>query len=140
MKGGAAYVVSGIVFGFGLALSGMVRPEVVLSFLKFQDLGLLFVLGVGILITLIGFYTIPQLRKKALDGSDFTLRKQVLDKNLIIGCIIFGIGWGMTGICPGACIASVGVGNWPILWAVLGIFMGTYAYGWFVHVFRNDEF
>ncbi|MEF8822151.1 MAG: DUF6691 family protein, partial [Halovenus sp.] len=42
---------------------------------------------------------------------------------------IFGVGWGLSGICPGAAYASLGVGNWPILYALGGMFLGAYAQG-----------
>lgn len=140
MKNWAAYLLSGTVFGFGLALSGMTKPEVVLSFLHLEDLGLALVLGVGVLVTLLGFWLVPRMRRRACDGSKFSLRKQKVDGNLIVGSTLFGVGWGISGLCPGAAIASIGTGNWPILYAFVGMFAGVYLYGLVTHYFFNDVY
>ena len=123
--------VGGLVFGIGLAFSHMARPEVVLSFLQFQDFGLLFVMFGGSLVAGAAFFTIPRLRERApLTGRTYTRRLKSLDRNVVIGGTIFGVGWGISGICPGAAYASFGIGNWPILWGIVGMFIGAYAQGY----------
>ena len=118
----------GLVFGFGLGLSGMVRPEVVLAFLYGEDLGLLFVLGGGAAVAGLGFHLLPRLADRApLTGDAYGRRTKALDRNVLVGGALFGAGWGLSGICPGAAYASLGVGNWPILWALAGMFLGAYA-------------
>jgi len=47
----------------------------------------------------------------------------------VIGAAIFGIGWGLSGVCPGPAIAGLGVGNAPVLWALAGLFAGAYVQG-----------
>jgi len=53
-----------------------------------------------------------------------------MDKYVIIGGTIFGVGWGVSGMCPGACYASLGIGNYQILWGIAGMFIGAYAQGY----------
>lgn len=121
----------GLIFGFGLAISGMARPEVVLDFLQFQDLGLLFVMGGAAVVTGITFTIATWFFDSApLTGREYTRRIKEFDRNVIIGGTIFGVGWGLSGICPGAAYASVGIGNYPILWALVGMFLGAYAQGY----------
>lgn len=127
-------LVGGLVFGFGLGFSHMVRPEVVLAFLTFEDLGLLFVMGGGSVVAGLAFWLLPRLRDSApLTGSPYGRRLKSFDRNVLIGGTVFGVGWGLSGICPGAAYASLGVGNWPILYALGGMFVGAYAQG----VFRS---
>ena len=122
---------AGLLFGFGLGVSHMFRPEVVLDFLQLEDLGLLFVMGGGAVVAGIGFQVLPRLADRApLTGDGYGRRERTLDRNVLVGGVVFGGGWGLSGICPGAAYASVGVGNWPILWAVAGMFIGAYAQGY----------
>ncbi|MFB6082848.1 MAG: DUF6691 family protein [Halorientalis sp.] len=123
-------LVGGLIFGFGLAYSHMARPEVVLNFLQFEDLGLLFVMGGAAVVTGITFAVATNVLDDApLTGEEYVRRVKSFDRNVVVGGVVFGAGWGLSGICPGAAYASVGIGNWPILWAVAGMFVGAYAQG-----------
>ena len=134
-----AIALGGIIFGFGLGLSQMARPEVVLDFLQFEDFGLLFVMGGGAAFTALTFTIVPRLRERApLTGDIFQRREKSFDRNVLVGGGIFGIGWGVSGICPGAAYASVGVGNWPILLAIGGMFLGAYVHGYWRSTRASD--
>ncbi|ELZ28666.1 hypothetical protein C474_14259 [Halogeometricum pallidum JCM 14848] len=123
--------VGGLVFGLGLAISGMARPEVVLDFLQFEDFGLLFVMGGAAVVTGVTFAIATRsLNRAPLTGSEYTRRLKDFDRNVLVGGGIFGVGWGLSGICPGAAYASIGIGNYPILWAIVGMFLGAYAQGY----------
>ncbi|WP_306058452.1 DUF6691 family protein [Natronococcus wangiae] len=122
--------VGGLIFGFGLGFSHMARPEVVLNFLQFADLGLLFVMFGAAVVTGITFFGIERVRSKApLTGAVYGRRLKTLDRNVVIGGGIFGVGWGLSGICPGAAYASLGVGNVFILYGIAGMFVGAYVQG-----------
>ena len=128
---GALVYVGGLVFGVGLALSGMTRPEVVLDFLQLEDLGLLFVMGGAAVVTGITFALAGRSDARApLTGRAYGRRLRKLDRNVLVGGAIFGAGWGISGICPGAAYASLGTGNLPILWALAGMFLGAYVQGY----------
>lgn len=123
-------VVGGLLHGFGLAYSGMARPEIVLDFLQLEDLGLLFVMGGAALV--MGFAI--RLGTGALDtapltGDRYIRREKSYDRSVVVGGIVFGVGWGVSGICPGAGYASLGIGNYKILWAIAGMFIGAYLQG-----------
>ncbi|MFC4551064.1 MULTISPECIES: YeeE/YedE family protein [Halorussus] len=131
--------VGGLIFGFGLAISGMARPEVVLDFLQFEDFGLLFVMGSAALVTGVTFAVATRYLERApLTAREYTRRLKEFDRNVVIGGTIFGVGWGLSGICPGAAYASVGIGNYPILFAIAGMFLGAYAQGYW-RALRADD-
>lgn len=97
------YFISGSIFGVGLIISGMSNPQKVLSFLDIfgnWDPSLMFVMIGAISITTIYFTAI---KKKST--------KLSIDKKLVVGSSIFGIGWGLVGVCPGPAIVVVGSAN-----------------------------
>jgi hypothetical protein len=121
-------VLGGLIQGFGLAYSGMARPEVVLDFLQFDDLGLVLVMGGAAVVSGVTFFVATRFLDRApLTGDTYGRRVKSMDRNVAIGGVVFGVGWGVSGICPGAAYASVGIGNLPILWAIAGMFVGAYA-------------
>lgn len=124
-------LVGGLVFGFGLAYSQMARPEVVLNFLQFEDFGLVFVMFGGAAVTGMTLFLAPRVLGRAmLTGERFERRLKSFDRNVLVGGAIFGVGWGLSGICPGAAYASLGIGNVAILWALAGMFLGAYGQGY----------
>ncbi|MFC7114904.1 DUF6691 family protein [Natronoarchaeum sp. GCM10025703] len=130
-EGGTAFLAlvlfGGILFGFGLGFSEMARPEVVLSFLQLVDLGLVFVMGGAATVTALTIFLAMRLREDApLTGRPYERRLKSMDRNVLSGGSIFGIGWGLSGICPGAAYASLGIGNYPILIGIAGMFVGAY--------------
>jgi uncharacterized membrane protein YedE/YeeE len=126
-----AVLAGGILFGFGLALSTMISPEVVLSFLRLQDLGLMLVLGGAVVVTMFSYVLAPRLMSKPLCEPAFGSRPARLDRETIVGAAIFGAGWGLCGVCPGPAIAGLGAGNWPLLIALAGISAGAFVQGRF---------
>jgi hypothetical protein len=130
--GWVAVLVSGMLFGAGLAASSMVRPEVVLTFLRFEDFGLLVVLGAAVLVTAIAYALVPRVLAKPLFAARFGVHPSRFDRPTIVGAAIFGVGWGIAGVCPGPAIAGLGAGNLPLVWALAGMLAGAYVQGrWF---------
>lgn len=125
----AAALVAGVLFGFGLALSTMIQPAVVLSFLHLNDLGLLFVMGGAMLVAMLAYNVLPRFMKQPLLGGRFGEREAVLDKSTVIGAAIFGVGWGLCGVCPGPSIAGLGAGSWELGYAIAGMAIGAWLHG-----------
>lgn len=121
----------GVLFGFGLALGGMSRPEIVLSFLQLKDYGLVLLMGSATLTTFFAINIVPKLIEKPVLGNEYKPRVRLLSRNTILGAIIFGIGWGLSGLCPGAALSSLGIGNFPVALGILSMFIGAYAMGRF---------
>ena len=125
----AVILLGGMLFGVGLALSTMIRPEVVLSFLRLQDFGLLLVLGGAAGVTLVAYQLAPRLLGRPLLEPDFEQKRPPMNRRTIRGAAIFGIGWGLCGVCPGPAIAGLGAGNGMLLVALVGILAGAYVQG-----------
>lgn len=127
-----AALAAGVLFGFGLALATMIRPEVVLSFLQFRDWGLMLVMGGAMGLTLLAYRLAPRMWRAPLLGganSAFGHHLATLDRDTVLGAAIFGIGWGLCGVCPGPAIAGLGAGNLSLLWALAGITLGAGLHG-----------
>jgi len=122
---GLIVIATGALFGFGLSLSGMVRPEDVLSFLQFQDWGLTLVMGGGLTVALAAYQLFPRRRAAPLLGGGFEAHTARMHRDTFIGAAVFGIGWGLSGVCPGPAIAGLGTGNLQMLWVLAGITAGA---------------
>lgn len=106
--------IAGLLFGAGLAISGMVNPMKVLNFLDLfgsPDFTLIFVMGGGLLTTLIGYQLIFRRSKPFLTDHFDLPDTNYIDKKLIGGAALFGLGWGISGVCPGPAIAGLVFGN-----------------------------
>ena len=111
-------MLAGVIFGAGLAISDMVNPARVLNFLDVAgswDPTLIFVMAGGLVVSIIGYQLIFR-RSSPLIGDKFNLpAHQQIDLPLIGGAAVFGVGWGLAGICPGPALASgCGLRSWPI--------------------------
>ena len=127
----AFVLVSGALFGFGLALSTMVKPEVVIAFLLWRDMGLLLVLGGAVAVTFVVYHLAPRILAKPWVGLEFLKHPSEMSARTLGGAAIFGVGWGMCGVCPGPAIAGLGTGNWPLAIALAGLIAGAYVQGRF---------
>jgi uncharacterized protein len=125
-------LVCGALFGFGLTVSTMVKPEVVLSFLRGKDLGLLLVLGSAVAVTFLFYQLTPKQMKQPLLASVFEKHSVKWERNTFVGAAIFGVGWGISGVCPGPAIAGLGSGYWGLLWSIAGLVVGAGIQGWLV--------
>jgi uncharacterized membrane protein YedE/YeeE len=117
----------GLLFGLGLALSGMTRSEKVLGFLDVTgqwDGSLLLVLGGAVLTARVAFHFILK-RNSPLLGESFDLPKETsVDLKLVAGAVIFGLGWGAAGYCPGPAIALLAQPNIEALYFLPSMIAG----------------
>ena len=124
-----ATLAAGALFGFGLSYATMIRPEVVLSFLRFEDFGLMLVMGGAVLVVVLAYKLLPRLLAGPLLGDSFHKHPSVWNRDTLTGSALFGVGWGLCGVCPGPAIAGLGAGNWSLLWALGGMALGALAQG-----------
>lgn len=110
MKRNISALLIGLLMGAGLYISEMVDPKRVFGFLNITgpwDPTLIFVMGGGLFVTLVTFRFITKCSKPQLCEQFDLPTKTQIDKSLIIGAVIFGIGWGLVGVCPGPALAGV---------------------------------
>ncbi len=112
-------LVCGALFGIGLTVSQMVDPNKVLNFLDLfgqWDPSLIFVMVGGIGVFSAGYWCLIKPAKKPVLDSTFSLvNRSDIDKPLLIGAVIFGLGWGVSGMCPGPAIANLSGGEPKVL-------------------------
>lgn len=120
-------LLAGLLFGIGLILSGMSDPSKVLGFLDINgswDPSLAFVLGGAVLVGLLAF-PIATKRPKSILGEVMHLPTATqIDRRLVLGSIIFGVGWGLAGYCPGPAFASLAQGGLKPLIFVVAMLLG----------------
>jgi uncharacterized membrane protein YedE/YeeE len=130
MKKRLSYIValfSGLIFGIGLILAGMANPAKVLAFLDITahwDPSLGLVMGGAIAVGFVAF-KIAGKRTSSFLGLPMNIpTSRIIDKRLVIGALIFGIGWGLVGICPAPAFVLLGTGSVKGIVFLIAMFVG----------------
>jgi len=127
----ATALVSGLIFGLGLSLSGMIDPVRVQGFLDVfgaWDPSLAFVLGGAVVVAFLGVAVSRRLSKPAFDREFHLPGTQTIDRRLVVGSALFGIGWGIAGFCPGPAISALALGKVEVVVFVLAMVLGVVAH------------
>ena len=131
-----ASFLAGLVFGFGLLISGMSNPGKVLAFLDLAgswDPSLAFVMAGAIAVGAVAF-AVARRRTASFLGLDMKLpTARHIDRRLVIGSVLFGIGWGIVGLCPGPALVSLGTGQAKAAVFVVAMLVGMGAFELFEH-------
>lgn len=129
-----ASLITGLVFGIGLLLSGMTNPAKVQNFLDIAgdwDPSLAFVMGGAIAVAATGFALLRRSAQKPWFGPSFGWPTRTdLDPPLLIGAAVFGVGWGLGGLCPGPALTAASTGTPGILLFVVAMLAGFVAARW----------
>jgi len=127
-------LISGLLFGIGLTISQMVSPTKVLGFLDVfghWDASLLYVMGAAFVVFSLSYWLIIHKRGVSFLGSPIASKNPApVNKQLVIGAIIFGVGWGLTGLCPGPVLANLTGGEPKIIVFVAVMVIGMRAADW----------
>lgn len=122
-----AALLAGLIFGLGLTVSEMVNPAKVLAFLDVfgnWDPSLAFVMGGALVITAIGYRLVWTRDRPFFEDRFQVPGNRQVDTRLAIGAVLFGIGWGLVGLCPGPAISALTFGGMPVF-----LFLGAMAVG-----------
>lgn len=126
-------LIAGLIFGLGLYLSGMTNPAKVLAFLDVTgewDPSLAFVMAGAIALGSLFFYFVRH-RQTSLLGEPMQLpTSRIVDRRLVLGSVVFGIGWGIAGLCPGPAMALLLTGRWQALLFVGAMIAGMLIFEW----------
>jgi uncharacterized protein len=124
----------GLVFGAGLIISQMSNPAKVIGFLDITgnwDPSLMFVMIGALAVAFVSFKWALKRPAPILDDGFHVSKRREIDKPLLLGAGLFGIGWGMTGYCPGPAVSGLGLGTLEALVMVASIYAGFFAQKWF---------
>ena len=128
-----ASLIAGTLMGAGLMISGMMNPNKVLIFLDIfgnWDPTLIFVMGGAIFSALPGFWLSRRLTKPLLANNFQLPDKKKFDRRLVGGAAIFGVGWGLVGLCPGPAISAITTGSPQVIVFVISMTFGMAFYRW----------
>jgi uncharacterized protein len=112
-------IVTGIIFGFLLQKARVIRYEKQLGALRLIDMTIVKFMLSTVLVAMVGVYLLNDLGLAKL-----SIKATVLGGN-ILGGLIFGLGWGLLGYCPGTQLGALGEGRWDALWGILGMLVGA---------------
>ena len=121
----------GLLFGFGLLLSGMANPAKVQGFLDWfggWDATLAFVMGGAIAVGVFAFAVAKRRTTSFLGGAMHLPTSRDIDRRLVVGSLIFGVGWGIAGFCPGPAIVSAGAGQPKAIVFVIAMLAGMWLF------------
>jgi uncharacterized membrane protein YedE/YeeE len=122
--------IAGLLFGIGLIVAQMVNPQKVLNFLDITSSGkggwdgsLMLVMGAGLVVFSSGYFFLIKPRNKPMLAEQFFIpERKLIDNKLLLGAVFFGLGWGLTGICPGPAVTSILSAN-PKLFVFIGFML-----------------
>ena len=126
-------LLAGLLFGFGLLISGMTDPVKVQGFLDVfgaWDISLALVMGGGLMVAIVGVQLAKRQQTSWIGSLIEMPTKTTIDKKLLIGAMLFGIGWGLVGICPGPGIVMLGTGQWQAYVFIPAMIVGMLVYQW----------
>jgi uncharacterized membrane protein YedE/YeeE len=127
MKNRIVEFLVGLLFGLGLILAGMTDPGKVQGFLDLAgpwDPSLAFVMGGAIVVGYLAFALARRRTSALLGGAMRIPSAREIDRPLVVGSLVFGVGWGLAGFCPGPALVALGAGHWQALVFVLAMLAG----------------
>ncbi|MBB3048737.1 hypothetical protein FHR99_003011 [Litorivivens lipolytica] len=127
MKEAFAALLAGVLFGVGLAVSGMLIPDKVLNFLDIAghwDPSLALVMGGALMVTTPGFYFVTRSKKPVFAASFSLPTAKDIDAKLLLGASLFGLGWGLSGLCPAPALVNIVTGFSDVLAFVAAMIAG----------------
>lgn len=126
-------LLTGLLFGFGLLISGMTDPVKVQGFLDIfgaWDISLALVMGGGLLVAIVGVQLAKRQQTSWIGIKIELPSKTTINKKLLNGAMLFGIGWGLVGICPGPGIVLLGTGQWQAYVFIPAMIVGMLIFQW----------
>ncbi|MEZ4910263.1 MAG: DUF6691 family protein [Saprospiraceae bacterium] len=119
----------GFIFGFVFVKAEIISWFRIQEMFRLQSFHMYGVIGSAVIVGMISVYIIKKFNIKTLSGEDIVINKKPFTWGTVIGGLLFGIGWGITGACPGPLFAQIGTGATVILLTVISAIFGTWMYG-----------
>lgn len=128
MKNRPGYLLTGIFFGFALSRSGASDYNLIYQMFTGENLKLALLMSTAIVVGAIGMMLLKVMGNKDIRGKAIEINRKPLNRYTVIGGVLFGIGWAVSGACPGTVLAQIGEGKVLGLFTFLGMIFGTYLY------------
>jgi hypothetical protein len=125
---GIKYILFGIAFGIILTKAEVISWFRIHNMFLFKEAHMYLIIGSAIATAAISVLLIKYFKVKTLDKKEIVINSKALNKGTVIGGVMFGIGWAMTGACAGPIFAQIGVGEWAAISTLIGAVLGTYSY------------
>lgn len=123
------YLLVGIFFGLVFIKSEVISWFRIQEMFRFESFHMYGIIGSAVLVAMISVWLIKKFQIKTIDGEPIVLADKVFSKGQIIGGLLFGFGWALTGACPGPLFAQIGTGATVIIVTLLSAIGGTWVYG-----------
>lgn len=123
------YVLFGILFGIILVKAEVISWFRIQEMFRLQSFHMYGVIGSAVAVGMVSVFLIKKFKVKTIYGEPILFVKKELNKGNIIGGLLFGAGWAMTGACPGPLYAQIGVGWLPVIVTLASAILGTWCYG-----------
>ncbi|MEM7312216.1 MAG: DUF6691 family protein [Planctomycetota bacterium] len=123
-------LILGSMLGVIFVKSEVKRWERVHDMFLFREPHMYLIIGIGVLVAMVSMYLIKSLGIKSIDGNEIKYKPKPFHAGVIIGGMIFGAGWAITGACPGPIYAQIGAGEWRACVTLAGALVGMYCYAW----------
>jgi uncharacterized membrane protein YedE/YeeE len=130
MRENILFVIFGTAFGFVLSRSGAADYDFVQGMFLFTNFQLYGIIGAGVVTTAIGLQILRRVGRTA-SGEPIAIKTKLANKGTIVGGLLFGVGWSITGMCPGPVLVNIGEGKVYALAAFAGVLTGAYLVGYF---------
>jgi uncharacterized membrane protein YedE/YeeE len=125
------YLLTGILFGIAFVKAEIISWYRIQEMFRFQSFHMYGVIGAAIITGMLSLWLIRKFRIKTLDGETIAFQPKKFNKGQIYGGLLFGMGWGLTGACPGPLFAQIGTGVTVTVVTLLSAIAGTWLYGRF---------
>ncbi len=128
MKKPYMFLLPGMIFGFLLSRAGFSDYDLFMDMFLFANLKLVWTMSTAIGVAMISMYLIRRFRPRSLTGEPVRIKTKPLHRGTLAGGVIFGMGWGISGACPGTVLAQLGEGKIPAVFTFSGIAAGIYLF------------
>ena len=126
-----SFLLLGALFGFLLSRAGATTYDYYAGLFLFENLQLFWVIGTAAGLGVVGTTLMQRFAVRAVaTRAPIVFRKKPMKRGLLAGSLLFGAGWGLAGACPGTALAMLGEGKLMAGFAIVGILIGTWLYGW----------
>jgi len=122
------YILPGVLFGIILTKSQVISWFRINDMFRFKELHMYLIISSAIAVALAAYLLIKKFKVNDISGNKIAIAEKEMNKGVIIGGVIFGLGWAITGACPGPIFAQIGGGELPAVFTLIGAITGAYLY------------